>query len=243
MTLEQLMIVTYISTLSGLIPVLIYLLRIKKVRREIHIIGLAVILSFASDTMGLYLVVIKKFPNAIVNNIDQVVQFFILSFFYCQIVFKNKWKIICGLGTLAFLSALVYSFRGTENFYNYPQTYMYSVSNFVFLVYGTIYLHHLITSSPVRTFRKFDLMWINAGILAYCGFCAYIHFQAAETFKMADKETGMLLWACRNASFILMHMCLAVGIYFSHKSLTISGEDIAIEMQESTFRKIRRAGN
>src|SRR5688572_21706777 len=111
------------SNVSLLVPLAMYLTRIKYASRNIHIIGLLIIVSGVCDLLG-FILFNKHQSTVILFNVYYALLFFLLTWFYYEILFVNTRRILVWICLAVYLQSFILVTFFVQPFFQY-QTLMW----------------------------------------------------------------------------------------------------------------------
>lgn len=198
-----------ISSLSVVLPLLVYLVKIKKVNRPIHIIGALLIVAAMADLVG-YLLFKAHQSTAMVFNTYYTLMFFLLCWFYYETLFKdrNKGAIFIGLGVYL-ISFIIITFF-IQNFFFF-QNLIWTITGIILIVYSIAYFVSSLSDIPSTHLFGNTLTWINTGVLFYFSFSVVIFSMGDYLFSREDPHATLLIWSTHNVNNILKNVLFTIG--------------------------------
>lgn len=208
-------IIPLVSAFSIFVPLAIYLLRIKKVRKQIHSIGILVIISGICDLIGFTLLQ-EKLPTAFIINAFFLLQFFFLSHYYYGTVFSNKPDTVLGITMLQYASGLFILTLFYDEFRTQHLNLVWAVSGIILIGYSVLYFKKIIKSYQVPRIYRYGSFWINSGVFLYLSLSLWIFVIRSDTrmVQLSD-DTYQMLWSFYRVNNVLKNLMFAAGIYYS----------------------------
>jgi hypothetical protein len=220
-------LIAHASSLSVLVPLILYLTRLKKLDRPMHIIGALLIVAASCDLAGFLLFQAQR-STAVVFNIYYTLMFLILSVFYYETVFKNRYKTALVLGIAVYvLSYVLITFYVQEFFYY--QNLIWIIAGIILILYSITCFVNSISSIPSIHLFNNSTTWFNTGVLFYFSFSLFLFSLGDYLFTKQDSEVTLLLWTTHNINNFIKNILFAIGMTMIPKKLSVHSE---IEAEE-----------
>lgn len=160
MSKEQ--IFDYISSASGLLPLIALIYNYRHLDNIAKIIGLFLIVSAISD-LTQWLLPLWHIKNILAINIFVILNIVFFGVIYYKAFFSKEFKILTvALCTPAFIIAVYFA----RNLFAYP-TESNTASSIVFIILSLFYFYQLLTRQEFVHIEKQGLFWFNAAVLFY----------------------------------------------------------------------------
>jgi hypothetical protein len=157
------LIFDYVSTASGLFPVIAFIYNYRYLDRIAKVIGVFFILSAVSD------ILLRLLQEWGVNNNYPVIHIFVIiniiffGFIYYKAFFIKRLKIVTVIMSVIALIITVYF---TKDILVYPSE-SNTASSIIFIILSLIYFYQLLSRQEFVHIEKQGLFWFNAGVLFY----------------------------------------------------------------------------
>lgn len=210
-------IIRIASNLSLLFPLAIYLTRIKYASRQIHIIGVLIIVSGLFDLVGM-LLFSERESTVVLFNAYYSVLFFLLTWFYYEVLFVNTRRIMVWIGLAVYLQSFILITFFVQNFFEY-QTLMWLITAIIMITYSIAYFFYSLSTIITSGYFGYSLVWINVGVMIYFCLNLFLFVMGNYVLTRLDPETSALIWSSHNINNIIKNILFAVGIYFYRKKI------------------------
>jgi len=152
-----------LSVYSVVLPLLVGLIKIKRLNKPFKVLFIYVVVSFATEQYAVYLL------QVIDNNLFLLhiyVAFELLAFLYIYylILPQNNYRRLIKIYGVVYL--VVGVFNAAQNILAYP-TYARGVESIMLISLAIIFFYNLIKELSVLRIEKHGYFWMNAGILLY----------------------------------------------------------------------------
>lgn len=214
-------IIAHTSSFSVLLPIILYLVKLRKADRPVHIIGTLLILSAMCDGIGYFLFKAQK-STAVVFNIYYTLMFFLLCWFYYEIFFKDRHKRSIYIGVAVYVTSFILITFFVQHFFFY-QNLIWMIAGIILVVYSIAYFLYSLAAIPsVRLFEN-TLTWINSGILFYFSLSLFIFSLSDYLFNEHDTQVSLLIWSTHNVNNIMKNVLFAIGLgLYDRRRISIS---------------------
>lgn len=206
-------IISHISSLSIIAPLLLYFWKFRKAPLPVHIIGALVVISAVCDLIG-FILMSEKHSTAMVINIYYILTFILLSWYYYESIFKVKYKMVLPIGSVVyFVLFLVITF--TMQDFSLYQNRVWVLVSVILLVYSllySVYLHKDVLRSGKQ---GGSALCFSTGIFYYFAWSTGIFIVTEYLLVKLDSETMLLVWMAHNLGNIGKNLFLATGFYFT----------------------------
>jgi len=211
-------LIRFASNLSVLIPLIVYLTKIKVAPKQNHIIALLLIVLGLFDLAG-FLFGLKHLSTALLFNVGQMAQFAILSWYYFEVVFtKAKVEVLIG-GSMGYIISFVLVNMFVEDIFHYQSIY-WAIGSLLITVYGIQHLKNIAQTLPFQSPDVKSEMWFSASIVIYFSMTFALYVLGEYILADLDKNAAMTIWCFHNAHNILKNIMFAVGMYYTGKKMT-----------------------
>lgn len=220
-------IIAVVSIVLSYLPVCIYLYKAKGFPRYIHILAVALISSVLLDSLG-FIFAKLSIHTYWIFNVQDALQFFLLSWFYYEIVFKKNQgfspatKYIFIPCTIFYLVSLLLVSFNLQNPISSDQNFMWTASAVIIIFYSSMYFNHLVVSVHTRKNLQMNiLVWINSGVFYYFSFTILLFLLREYLIKELTREQWELVWSVNNINNIIKNVLIAIGLAFYADSTEI----------------------
>jgi hypothetical protein len=205
------------SNLSLLLPLTIYLARIKYASRQVHIIGILIIVSGICDLAGFFL--FRQHQSTVVLfNTYYALSFFLLTWFYYEILFVNTRRILIWIGLAVYIQSFVLVTLFVQNFLQY-QTLMWLITALIMITYSIAYFFYSLTTLTTAGYSGYSMIWINIGVMIYFCLNLFLFVMGNYVLTKLDPETSALIWSSHNINNIIKNILFAIGLYFYRRKV------------------------
>jgi hypothetical protein len=212
------------SIFSILAPFVTYCLKLRKLPRENHIIGIVIIISAAIEIF-----VTIQFegnrPTAIAYNMYFVFLFSLLCWYYYEVVFKFKNRGYFFFGIGAYVMALfVVSARLAFETY---QGEMWAITGVILVVFGIIYNNYQVEKPPLFDKNLYSGLIFNGAIMLYFSFNFFIFIVANYVLTELSPDSSRMAWAFHNMNNIIKNIAFAFGLYYTgRRRVNLTDEEV-----------------
>lgn len=206
------------SNLSLLIPLAMYLRRMRYASRQVHIIGALIITSGICDLIGFFLFE-RRMSTVVLFNVYYAVLFFLLTWFYYEVLFVNTRRIMVWIGLAVYLQSFVLVTAYVQNFMQY-QTLMWLITAVIMITYSIAYFFYSLSTITTSGYFGYSFIWINIGVMIYFCLSLFLFLMGHVVMTRLDPETSAMIWSSHNVNNILKNVLFAVGLYFYRRRET-----------------------
>ncbi len=204
-------IISHISSLSIIVPLLLYFWKFRNALRPIHIIGALVVISALCDLIG-FILMSGKHSTALVINIYYLSTFILLSWYYYESVFNVRYKKVLPVGSLVFLVLSLLITLTMQDISDY-QNWVWVLIGVILLIYSLIFGIE-IHKNVLRTGEQgASAIMFNTGIFYYFAWSTGIFIVTEYLLVKLDSETMLSVWSAHNLGNIAKNMFFAWGFY------------------------------
>jgi hypothetical protein len=210
-------ILFYITLGSSIYPITTYFSAFKNHKREIHFIGILVLVSGITNVLGTILTEFG-FYNIILLNSEAILEFILFNVFYYYTYFKNAHNRVLIMGAINLLAMFIIFTFFSGNLFKENLNFMWLTSLVVISGYSLIYLKRFISMKQEDRYNMKDLYWINLGILLF-GVFALLPFAFTDTMlnHLPDGFVD-IIWNFVLFGNIIRNILLGYGIYLHAKT-------------------------
>lgn len=208
-------IIRIASNISLLVPLIIYLTRIRYASRQIHIIGILVIVSGLCDLASLILFR-NHHSTVVVFNLYYALMFFLLSWFYYEVLFVNTRRIMIWIGLAVYIQSFILISFFVQSFYEY-QTLMWLITAVIMIIYSIAYFFYSLSTVTPSGFFAYSLVWINMGVMIYFCLNLFLFVLGNYVLMELDAQTSNLIWSTHNINNVIKNILFGIGIIFYRK--------------------------
>ena len=206
------------SNVSLLLPLAIYLTRVKYAARHVHIIGILLIASGLCDLLG-FILFEKRQSTVVLFNTYYALLFILLTWFYYEILFTNTRRLMIWIGLAIYIQSFILVSVFMQNFLEY-QTLMWVITAVIMITYSIAYFLHSLSTITTTGFLGYSVIWINIGVMIYFCLNLFLFVMGNYVLTKLDPDTSALIWSSHNVNNIIKNILFAVGIYFSKRKGT-----------------------
>ena len=210
-------IIRVASNVSLLLPLLMYLSRFKYASRQVHIIGILIIVSGVCDLIGLFLFG-RNQSTVVLFNTYYAVMFALLTWFYYEVLFVNSRRMLIWIGLAIYVQSFVLVTAFVQSFLEY-QTLMWVISAIILIIYSIAFFFHSLSTISTSGYFGYGLIWINIGVMIYFCLNLFLFLMGNYVLTRLDPETGAMIWSSHNINNIIKNILFAIGISFSKKKI------------------------
>ena len=210
-------IIRMASNLSLLVPLSVYLTRIRYASRQVHIIGILIIVSGVCDLAGLILFSHRQ-STVVLFNTYYALLFLLLTWFYYEALFVNTRRIMIWIGLAIYLQSFILITVYVQNFLQY-QTLMWLITALIMITYSIAYFFYSLSTITTSGYFGYSLVWINIGVMIYFCLNLFLFLMGNYVLTKLDAETSALIWSSHNVNNIIKNILFAVGISFYKKKI------------------------
>ena len=210
-------IIRMASNLSLLVPLSVYLTRIRYASRQVHIIGILIIVSGLCDLTGLILFSQRQ-STVVLFNTYYALLFLLLTWFYYEALFVNTRRIMIWIGLAIYLQSFILITVYVQNFLQY-QTLMWLITALIMITYSIAYFFYSLSTITTSGYFGYSLVWINIGVMIYFCLNLFLFLMGNYVLTKLDTETSALIWGSHNVNNIIKNILFAVGIFFYKKKI------------------------
>lgn len=208
-------IVRLSSNLSVLLPLIIYAVRFRHAPRRVHIIGALIVVSGLCDLAG-FIMLRERLSTAVLFNAYYGLLFFLLSWFYYEILFISSRRVVVLVGFAVYLQSLLLVSLYIQEISEY-QTIMWIITGVIMIIYSIAYAFYSLSIPPNVNSLYYGPVWINAGVLIYFVLNLILFMLSKHVLNNADPEQSVMLWSFHNLNNIFKNILFGIGIYFYKK--------------------------
>lgn len=197
----------YISFLSIIIPLLIGTIARKKLEKNEMLIFILLIISSISELL-IYILFKYKMNNLFVSRIQGITELTFLSFFFIEILAREKvvFFIRIGIGVFIALAAFDLYLHGFNSIDNISLT----TECILLMLYALITFFHLIKTPVHDNILAVPLFWFNTAILTYFSGNLFL-FVFSNYIEKHFAMVSPALWGIHSLLNIVFYLLLSVG--------------------------------
>ena len=206
-------IITFTSIISSLIPIFCYLAGSSAHKiKVIKYLFILLLLSFSLDITGYIVALIYK-TNLFVHNVHTILQFFLLSAIFYNLLNEKKPVIISSIvGGVFFIvnAAFLQSFYALQHF-------SLAFGSIILIGYSIAYYFQLLNELPAVNILRFFPFWINVAVLYYFSASFSVFLISNYILTQLSPDNAKIIWAFQNINNILKNVLFAIAIYYAAK--------------------------
>lgn len=210
-------IIRIASNISLLVPLAVYISRIAYASKRVHIIGTIIIVSGLCDTVGFILFQGQQ-STVVIFNIYYALLFFLLTWFYYEVLFLNTRRIMVWIGLAVYLQSFILVTIFIQSFTQY-QTLMWLITAIIMIIYSVAYFFYSLSTVPTSSYFGHSFIWINTGVMIYFSLSLLLFAMGHHIFTEMDASLGSIVWSSHNVNNIIKNMMFAVGLYFYRRKI------------------------
>jgi hypothetical protein len=203
------------SNLSLLLPLAMYLTRMKYASRQVHIIGILIIVSGLCDLLG-FILFEQRQSTVVLFNSYYALLFVLLTWFYYEVLFVNTRRIMIWIGLAVYIQSFILISVFVQNFLEY-QTLMWLITAIIMITYSIAYFFYSLSTITTTGFFGYSLIWINIGVMIYFCLNLFLFVMGNYVLTKLDPDTSALIWSSHNINNIIKNILFAIGIFFYKK--------------------------
>jgi hypothetical protein len=205
-------IISTASSISVVLPLAMYLLRMKNAAKRIHIIGALMIVSAVCDLVGMLLIT-ERSSTVVLFNVYYALLFLLLTWFYYEILFINTRRVLVWIGLAIYLQSFLLVTIYVQSFFEY-QTLMWVITAIIMIIYSITYFFYSFSTISTANIFSYTFIWINIGVMIYFCLNLFLFILGNHVLTKLEPEVGALIWSSHNVNNIIKNILFAIGIYF-----------------------------
>lgn len=210
-------IIATASSISVILPLVMYLARIKYAAKRIHIIGMLTIVSAVCDLIGIYLFK-ERSSTVVLFNTYYALMFLLLTWFYYEILFINTRRILVWIGLAIYLQSFILVTIYVQSFFEY-QTLMWVITAIIMIIYSITYFFYSFATISANNIFSYTFIWINIGVMIYFCLNLFLFILGNHVLTKLEPEISSLIWSSHNVNNIIKNILFAIGIYFYKRKI------------------------
>jgi hypothetical protein len=213
-TIRILEVLRLASNYSVIVPMVIYLAKIKNAQVQTHIIGCVLILSALADVTGLILYS-HRMSTVMLFNVYCILQFLIIASFYYQVDIIRKFSdfFFAGVLLVLILAGLnTFSVQGLNQY----QTYSWAMFSVTLVSFSIFHLLNITSGYPFDR-QVSSAMGFSIGIIVYFSFNFWLFLITAFITDPADRDSSLVIWAFNNLNNIAKNLIFAWAMFQTGK--------------------------
>lgn len=210
-------IIRVASNISLLFPLIMYLSRARYASREVHIIGALIVVSGLCDLVG-FVLFSRSQSTVVLFNSYYALMFFLLTWFYYEVLFANTRKLMFWVGLLIYLQSFVLVTSFVQTFFQY-QTVMWVITAIIMIVYSIAYFFYSVSAITTTGYLGSSLIWINVGVMIYFCLSLFLFVMGNYVLTKLDPETSAMIWSSHNVNNIIKNILFGIGIHFYRRQV------------------------
>jgi hypothetical protein len=209
-------LIRYISIFSVVIPLLIYLGSFKKLERPSHVIGILVIFYAVLDAIVAVLYS-RKIPTVLLINLAQSAQFFLICWFYYELLIKkslnSNYRLLLVTCITIYLSCLGFTVFKLGFFQS--QSLLWVFEGIVIIVFGIAFFHYLFQSGSASSPHLRHSAWFAGGFIFYFTISTSVFVLFQYLLSETTPDVMRTLWSVHNIGNIVKNIAFAIGLYYT----------------------------
>lgn len=210
-------IISMASAISIVMPLAMYLLRMKNAAKRIHIVGAIIIGSAVCDLISIFLVKDQS-STVILFNTYYALLFFLLTWFYYEVLFSNTRRVIVWIGLAIYLQSFLLITIYVQSFFEY-QTLMWVITAIIMIIYSISYFFYSFSTISASHIFTYSFIWINIGVMIYFCLNLFLFIIGNHVLTKMEPHISSLIWSSHNVNNIIKNILFAIGIYFYKKKI------------------------
>lgn len=210
-------IISMASAISIVLPLAMYLLRMKNAAKRIHIVGAIIIGSAICDLISIFL--IKEHASTVILfNTYYALLFFLLTWFYYEVLFSNTRRVIVWIGLAIYLQSFLLITIYVQSFFEY-QTLMWVITAIIMIIYSISYFFYSFSTISASNIFTYSFIWINIGVMIYFCLNLFLFIIGNHVLTKMEPHISSLIWSSHNVNNIIKNILFAIGIYFYKRKI------------------------
>jgi hypothetical protein len=210
-------IIAIASSISVILPLAMYLTRMKYAAKRIHIIGMLVIVSALCDLIGIFLFK-ERSSTVVLFNTYYALMFLLLTWFYYEILFINTRRILVWIGLAIYLQSFILVTIYVQSFLEY-QTLMWVITAIIMIIYSISYFFYSFSTISAANIFTYTFIWINIGVMIYFCLNLFLFILGNHVLTKLEPEISSLIWSSHNVNNIIKNILFAIGIFFYKRKI------------------------
>jgi hypothetical protein len=210
-------IISTASSISVVLPLAMYFIRMKNAARRIHIIGALVMVSAVCDIIGMILIM-ERSSTVVLFNTYYALLFLLLTWFYYEILFINTRRVLVWIGLAIYLQSFLLVTIYVQSFFEY-QTLMWVITAIIMIIYSISYFFYSFSTISAGNIFSYTFIWINIGVMIYFCLNLFLFVMGSHVLTKLEPQVGALIWSSHNVNNILKNVLFAIGIYFYRRKI------------------------
>ena len=215
MNFETFDLITNISSLSSLIPLLVLFIAVLRTSQPnaVKVLGALVFTSAIAELLTFMLYeTFHVNPNPVIN-LYVLLQFIFLVWIYRISYTRLLFKRLTLIGIVSFTAFAVFNCFFIEG-YNNINSSSFTVSGIALLFYCLLYFYQLVEELPEQHVERIFMFWISAGVFMYFGTNLFL-FATVDKLIASGQEQFMLSWGMHNGMNVVKNILFGIGLYVS----------------------------
>ncbi len=210
-------IISVASSISVILPLAMYLMRMRNAAKRIHIIGAIIVLSGLCDLAGIFLT--KEGTSTVVLfNSYYALLFFLLTWFYYEVLFSNTRRVIVWIGLAIYLQSFLLITIYVQSLSEY-QTLMWVITAIIMIIYSISYFFYSFSTISASNIFTYTFVWINIGVMIYFCLNLFLFIIGNHVLTEMEPQISSLIWSSHNVNNIIKNILFAIGIYFYRRKV------------------------
>jgi hypothetical protein len=205
------------SNVSVVVPLGVLIYKSKSLPKQHRIIGTLVLLYALLDICG-YIFLEQGASTAILFNVGQILQFFVVGWFYYEVMFKNFEQPICHFSIAVFIIAFIFISMLHQPF-TQNQSTLWALSALICVGYGLFMFHYLMVEPPVLNNHIYSTLWFNGGLFLYFSFNLVLLALSNFIFTELEPEISRMIWGFHNLNNVIKNLALAMGFTYTGRGM------------------------
>lgn len=207
-------IVEYIrlaSQFSFIFPLILYFQRPLSFPIQNHVVAGLIIISGLTDFISLYI------GSPILFNAYELLQFGLITWFFFELIYKKRYKLIALIGIAIYLVVLALSVLQYGLHHSY--TTLWTIGPFIILVHSLFYVFN-IPRMVVDRYLDTNLlsnMIFNASMFIYSLVALIIFILLDPVLSIKDVNLFKGFWSIHNAFNVIKNLGFAFAFYYTGK--------------------------
>jgi hypothetical protein len=221
---DNIELIRYLSNLSVLVPLLLFVLKFKVLPKENRIIGISIIVSALADLLG-YIFFIGQMGTPIIFNVYCVVSFILLCVFYHEVVFKFKNRGYFYFGVAVYV--LSFFIISTQQELKSYQGEMWAITGAILVYFGILYNNYQVEKPPLFDKNLYSGLIFNGAIMLYFSFNFFLFIIANYVLTELSSDTSRMTWAFHNLNNVIKNVAFAFGLYYTgRRRVNLTEEEV-----------------
>lgn len=213
MNFETYDLITNISALSSLIPLIAFAIAMtrKKQPTSVKLVGLLLATATTAELATFILYEAYRInPNPFVN-LYLIFQFILTALAYRSVYTKRLTKMVANLSIVLFTIFATVNMCYMEGIKNMNSN-LFTISAVALITHSFLYSYQILKDLSEPFIERIFMFWFSAGIFLYFGTNLFL-FATVDRLIQAGNEQFMLSWGMHNGTNVVKNIFFTVAMY------------------------------